>query len=280
MTTETYISLKSAAEELGLHYMTVYRYVRTGRLPAVKVDGEWRVRRSDLDFLAKDAADRPTRPRESQRPLLEERMIAGDEPGSWQILEGAMGSGADVEEIYLKLLIPAMRSIGDRWESGDIAVLDEHQATSVATRLVARLGPMFRKRGRRRGVVVIGAPAGDPHALASAFMADLLRGRRFEVLDLGGNTPAESFVEVVGRTDGVRAVGISVTAPDSDDAVRETVIAVKAAHPEVPVFVGGSAITSADHATELGADGWADETESALDLFETAVRRTDAEDPA
>ena len=268
MTTETYISLKSAAERLGLHYMTVYRYVRTGRLPAVKVDGEWRVRQSDVDFLGDDTGETAPRPREHQKPLLEERMIAGDEPGAWQIIELAMGSGADVEEIYIKLLIPAMRSVGERWETEDISVLDEHQATAVATRLVARLGPMFRRRGRRRGVVIIGAPAGDPHALAPAFLADLLRGRRFEVLDLGGNTPAESFVELVTKTDGVRAAAISATAPDNLDVVRDTIAAIREADPELPVFVGGHSIGSADLAAELGADGWAPDAEGALELFE------------
>lgn len=273
MTTETYISLKSAAEKLDLHYMTVYRYVRTGRLPAVKVDGEWRVRESDVDFLGADGPDRVPRPREEQRPALEERMIAGDEAGSWQIIELALGSGADVEEIYLKLLIPAMRSIGDRWESEDISVLDEHQATAVATRIVARLGPMFRKRGRRRGVVIIGAPSGDPHALAPAFLADLLRGRRFEVLDLGGNTPAESFVELATKTDGVRAVAISATAPDNLDVVTDTVAAIRDACPGIPILVGGHLISSREIAEQVGADDWAPDAVGALELFEEILVR-------
>ncbi|MDA8269090.1 MAG: helix-turn-helix domain-containing protein [Actinomycetota bacterium] len=33
------IGLQQAADRLGVHYMTVYRYVRTGRLPATKVGG-------------------------------------------------------------------------------------------------------------------------------------------------------------------------------------------------------------------------------------------------
>lgn len=273
MTTETYISLKSAAEELGLHYMTVYRYVRTGRLPAVKVDGEWRIRRSDLEFLKSDDDNRPAQPREAQQPLLEQRMIAGDEPGSWQIIERALASGADVEEIYVKLLIPAMQSVGDRWERDDLSVLDEHQATAVATRLVARLGPMFRRRGRRRGVIIIGAPSGDPHALAPAFLADLLRGRRFEVLDLGGNTPAESFIELATKTDGVKAVAISATAPDNLDVVRRTVDDIRAAcGPDLPILVGGNLIPDQATADAVGSDGWAAGTVGVLDLFESLAK--------
>lgn len=46
--TETPIGLRDAAERLGVHYMTAYRYVRLGVLPAEKVGGEWQVRPSDL----------------------------------------------------------------------------------------------------------------------------------------------------------------------------------------------------------------------------------------
>ena len=46
------IGLREASTVLALHYMTVYRYVRTGRLPARRVGGGWLVRRSDLEALA------------------------------------------------------------------------------------------------------------------------------------------------------------------------------------------------------------------------------------
>ena len=48
----TDVSLQEAADILGVHYMTAYRYVRTGRLPAQQVDNRWRVRRANLDRLA------------------------------------------------------------------------------------------------------------------------------------------------------------------------------------------------------------------------------------
>ena len=42
------LSLREAAEELGVHYMTVYRYVRLGMLPATKDGTVWRVDRNAL----------------------------------------------------------------------------------------------------------------------------------------------------------------------------------------------------------------------------------------
>src|ERR1700691_5905721 len=43
------VNLKQAAALLGVHYMTVYRYVRQGRLPAERIGTEWRVSRRVLE---------------------------------------------------------------------------------------------------------------------------------------------------------------------------------------------------------------------------------------
>ena len=42
------LNLKQVAAELGVHYMTAYRYVRTGRLVARRVGTGWIVATEDL----------------------------------------------------------------------------------------------------------------------------------------------------------------------------------------------------------------------------------------
>lgn len=270
--TDAVISLRAAAEELALHYMTVYRYVRTGRLPAVKVDGEWRVKRSDLALLHEPVTTGAPSTRARYRSRLQDRLLAADELGAWAVIESALSSGADVEEVYLRLLIPAMRDIGQRWEAGDLAVLDEHQATAVAIRLVGRMGPRFRRPGRRRGALITGAVSGDTHALAPAFLADLLRGRRFDVVDLGGDTPVESFVEVAGSTDGLRAVLLSCSTPDALPQVAATIHDLRASGCGVAILAGGR-VLSAQLAVELGADSGGSTAEEALDRIEELMGR-------
>ena len=43
------LNLKQVARLLDVHYMTAYRYVRQGRLPATWVDNGWQVHRDDLE---------------------------------------------------------------------------------------------------------------------------------------------------------------------------------------------------------------------------------------
>src|SRR5579871_4623953 len=138
------LNLQEVSDRLGVHYMTAYRYVRTGRLPATQIGSHWFVDPRDLSRLSAGAAvaGRPravTRQsaRMSATRRLQDRLIAGDEAGAWGIVEGRLGSGSNPDEILLDELSLAMRAVGEGWEAGDYTVDDEHRATGVATRVVA-----------------------------------------------------------------------------------------------------------------------------------------------
>ena len=75
------LTLAEAAQELGVHYMTVYRYVRTGRLPARQVAGEWQIEPADLARFreqatapARGARTRGARPRMAQPRVAQSRV--------------------------------------------------------------------------------------------------------------------------------------------------------------------------------------------------------------
>src|SRR4051794_38569193 len=91
------ISLHEAAERLGVHYMTVYRYVRTGRLNAERDGARWLVDTAELDRLVAGPRRRPRgRARAEAHHALAARLLAGDEAGSWAVVESAIASGASL----------------------------------------------------------------------------------------------------------------------------------------------------------------------------------------
>ena len=252
------ISLQEAASRLGVHYMTAYRYVRTGRLPARRDGAQWFVDPRDLDRMQRQDHARPAgrRAKADRTAILTARMTAGDEAGAWRVIDDALASGMDPAGVYLDLLAPVLRGVGAGWAAGTVTIAEEHRASAVALRLIGRLGPQFARRGRKRGIVIIGAPAGDQHSLPGAIVADLLRGEGFEVIDLGANTPDSSFAETVQDATRLVAVVIGVTAPGCDSAVESIVQALRRSGSTVPVLIGGAAISGADHALRLGADAW------------------------
>ena len=261
------MSLDDAAKVLGVHYMTAYRYVRQGKLAATRVKGVWQVTPHALEEFRTRATERATTPRsaiDARRTgdysgELLRCLVNADAGGAWQVVQRAIDAGSDMEEVYLEIVSPALADIGAQWSRGEIDISVEHQATAIVTRLVGQMSPRFVRRGRRRGDVLIGGPAGERHALALAMLADLLRLEGWEVFDLGADTPANSFVHAASRMDGLTAVGVSVTTPVAVPGAVEVVQALRRAiGDEVPVVLGGSAITDAGMARELGADFYAD----------------------
>jgi excisionase family DNA binding protein len=263
------VSLKDAAELLGVHYMTAYRHVRTGRLPARMVDGHWRVRLADLQPRATEVAT-PGRARRTRRGAdverLAQRLVSGDEPGAWRVVEDALAGGVEPVDVHLRLLAGAMHLVGDRWAAGTLTVDEEHRATAVCQRLVGRLGPLMARRGRTRGSVVLAGVDGDPHALGVAIAADVVRAAGWSVVDLGASVPAPSLARAAVRADRLVAVGISASSAGHETALGEAVAAVRSATPGVPVLVGGGAV-GADLAVALGADGWAADAAGLVDLL-------------
>lgn len=259
------LTITEAAELLGVHYMTVYKYVRTGRLQATKVGGGWLVEREDLDaFAHRSTVDERTHDVD-WCSRLGDRLIIGDEAGAWTVIESAMASGLEPKAVYLDVLSPALAEIGAGWARGELTISQEHRATAVTNRLIGRLGPRFTRPGRTRGSIVVGAVAGDQHAVPIAMAADLLRGRGFSVIDLGADTPVDSFVDAASTADRLIAVGISSTAADTDDSVIATANAVKE-QIGCPIVIGGNGI--GDRARALHADAITRSADEMLDAFD------------
>ena len=258
MSSGDHISLHEAADRLGVHYMTVYRYVRTGRLPARRDGAQWLIDPADLAKMRAPgrARSRPGRVRAEGPAKLAARMIAGDEAGAWAVVEATLASGVEPSDIYLDFLVPALRAVGDGWAAGEVTVADEHRAAAVAQRVIGRLGPRFARRGRKRGTIVVGAPPGDQHGIPCSIVGDLLRGAGFEVLDLGANTPVQSFVDSSQAANRLVAVVIGATTSKRDAQIRATVRALRQAGITAPILLGGAAIEDERQARRLGADCW------------------------
>jgi MerR family transcriptional regulator, light-induced transcriptional regulator len=250
------LTLQESAEALGVHYMTVYRYVRLGLLDATKAKGSWHVTAEALEAFRNGAGHGPVDAGVAApwSERLESRLVSGDGQGAWNVVESSMTSGMDPRGVYLEMLVPAMRRIGGKWAVGDLDIAVEHQATVIAMRIIGRLGPRFTRRGRPRGELILGAPAGEPHGLSTAILSDLMRLHGWNVNDLGANTPTGSFLHALRAVPETRAVGISMSQPSALRAVGECCAAIKSEFPMVLVVIGGQGLQDEQQALACGAD--------------------------
>jgi excisionase family DNA binding protein len=273
-------NLKQVARALDVHYMTAYRYVRQGRLPAERAGNVWLVEPADVEALAAERDQRETESEGEGRPVdwagrFRDRLLAGDEVGAWTVVSQALASGFTARRCLVDLVTAAMADVGEGVASGRLAIADQYVATATAQRIGARLGARFRRRGRSRGTVVLGAPTGERHALPIAVVSDLVRLAGFDVVELGADVPPEAFGLAARRVGDPLAVGIGVTTIDHLEAARATIARVHADAPGVPVLIGGQAVRSPEVASLMGVAVWAasgDEVVAAVERLADARR--------
>jgi MerR family transcriptional regulator, light-induced transcriptional regulator len=235
------VDLQTAAERLGVHYQTAYRWVRDGSIAAVKVGSTYEIAEHELERFI-DARSRPAPPPSrtvvrswaSQVQRLYLTLSIGDELGARQVIDRLADGGVPPLDICENLVAPTMRKIGDDWAAGAITVAEEHRASAIAARLLARFAA--HPRGRPRGVVIVGTPPTEQHGLPAAMAAVVLRADRWKVHHLDVQVPLEDLVAMI-RSCSADLVVLSLTWPDGlslgerfVDAVREEV--------RVPVLVG------------------------------------------
>ncbi len=256
------MTLQEAADELGVHYMTAYRYVRLGRLVASKEGNSWVVTEADLEDFRTTASE--PRERADWAGEFERLLIAGDPAAAWVLIEDALASSFTPAEVDLDIILPSMRSVGQRWAAGEIGIAEEHLASAVARRCVSRLSPRFHRRGVTRGTVVVAMGPGEWHQLGAEVLADLLRGENFHVLFLGANTPPEAVVLAIERAG--RPIACCLAAFQSAESVAAVTSAVEAAYPDMPLILGGPAVGSAERADELGGSHFVADLPSTVEL--------------
>jgi excisionase family DNA binding protein len=268
----TPLNLKQVAQRLGVHYMTAYRYVRQGHLPARQEGTVWVVDSADVDRFAEERDAPPTPADDGSRVDWSERvraqLVMGNEVEAWAMVDHALASGVTAQRAFIDLLGGSVAIVGSQVDAGEATTADLHIARVTAQRVAVRLGARFRRRRPSRGTVILGAPPGERHELPIAIIADLLRLEAFDVLELGPDAPADAFAVAAERAERPAVVGLGVTRIDHIESARQVVAAVKAAAPDVPVVVGGQAVRSPEVAALLGVDAWAPDGETVVATIE------------
>ena len=187
---------------------------------------------------------------EDLRPRLLGAMLAADRPAAESVIDAALRTGEDGVAIVDGLLAPAMREVGRLWETGDASIADERLATALAHRLLARIYPsLVTAESRSRGRVLLAGVDGEQHLFGLRMIADVLEGAGFDVRNVAGALPPEALATAVRRHRPV-LVGLADTMGGAA-RLRESVQAVRAVEPGVPLLLGGAgaeeAAGSVDH---------------------------------
>ena len=114
-------------------------------------------------------------------------------------LSKALYEGIPPEDIISEALSKGMDTIGRRFDDGDLFLPQVLVASKIMDDAMAILSERMNEgiTDRRRAIVVMGTVSGDIHDIGKNVCVAMLRGARYEVIDLGNDVSPEDFVKSV-----------------------------------------------------------------------------------
>ena len=118
--------------------------------------------------------------------------------------------------------------------------------------------------------MVLGTVQGDLHDIGKNLVGMMAEGAGFTIVDLGTDTSAERFI-AAAKEHRAKIVGMSALLTTTMIYMRTVVQKFKEAGlGDVKLCIGG-APTSSDYAQQIGADGYAADAASAVELFKRMI---------
>jgi corrinoid protein of di/trimethylamine methyltransferase len=197
-------------------------------------------------------------------------LVECEEPGLVAVLsQQALDQGEEPLTIINQGLVPGMEMVGDKFQTGEYFLPHMVLAANAMQQAMELLQPELLARQQSvdvPGVFVIGSVKGDIHEIGKSLIATMMLANGFRVYDLGVDVAPETFVEKVQETD-ADLVGLSALLTTTMKAQRDVLEALQEAgiRDRVKVMVGGAPVTK-EWAESIGADGYAEDVVSAVEL--------------
>ena len=209
--------------------------------------------------------------------LMNQLLFEGKHEPVKQMTEQGLAEGRPAMEVLEDGLIAGMRVVGEDFKHNRIFVPEVLLAARAMKAGMAVLRPLLteRKGGAASAVIVMGTVKGDLHDIGKNLVGMMAEGAGFTIVDLGTDTSAERYIEAVRKHDAA-ILGMSALLTTTMVYMRTVVQKMKEAGLDhVKICVGGAPV-SADYAKDIGADGYAADAASAVELFKKLLGIADS----
>jgi 5-methyltetrahydrofolate--homocysteine methyltransferase len=203
---------------------------------------------------------------------IKETVLKGKVGEIADLVRGALDEGVPPQEIIDQGLIVGMDEVGVRFKNDEMFIPEVLVSAKTMHTGMEVLRPLLESKGlKSAGKVVLGTVKGDLHDIGKNLVRMMLQGAGFEVVDLGVDQSAESFVEAV-RSKGAQVVAMSALLTTTMTEMAGVIEALKQAwlRDQVKVMVGGAPV-SQEFAESIGADGYAPDAATAVEKLKELV---------
>jgi len=184
-----------------------------------------------------------------------------------ELVKEKIAQGVAPEEILADAR-SAMEVVGKRFESCEYFIPDLMMAGEILKEIADEVKPLMKKQqgAAKAGKVIIGTVAGDIHDIGKDIVTFMLDVSGFDVLDLGIDVSAETFVAKIKEFQ-PRVVGLSGFLTLAFDSMKNTIAAIEKAglRDKVKIMIGGGQIDDAVR-VYVGADAYGKDAVAGVQL--------------
>lgn len=206
---------------------------------------------------------------------LAQAVIDGEPEDAEQLAKDALAQGLDPLTCVNEGLTKGIQKVGELFASGEYFLPELIIGAEAMKQALAVLEPAMVGDQSREvvGRVVLGTVEGDMHEIGKTLVGTMLIANGFQVFDIGVDKSAAEFISTAKEND-ADIVGASALLTTTMLQQKKLIEALGEAGlgEKVKVMVGGAPVTDS-FASEIGADGYAEDAISAVDL---AFRLIDA----
>jgi corrinoid protein of di/trimethylamine methyltransferase len=206
---------------------------------------------------------------------IAQAVVDGEPEDAKALAEQALEMGLDPLACIDQGLTKGIQRVGELFSSGEFFLPELIIGADTMKAALEILEPAMLADQKREVVakVVLGTVKGDLHEIGKTLVGTMLTANGFQVIDIGVDKPVDDFITAI-KESGATIVGASALLTTTMLEQRKLIESLKQAglRQQVKVMVGGAPVT-ASFADEIGADGFAEDAISAVNL---AFRLADA----
>jgi len=206
---------------------------------------------------------------------IADEVLKGNSDSVEVLTNKALSQDISAEDILNNGLVAGMDIVSEKFKNNEIFIPEVLISAKSMYSGLGILKPLLAESNvKSKGKVVIGTVKGDLHDIGKNIVAMLLQGAGFDVVDLGADVPKEKFLEFV-KEEQADILGMSALLTTTMIFMKDIIEMLKNAglRENVKVIIGGAPVTES-YATQIGADGYAPDAASGVDLAKKLLGKT------
>lgn len=186
--------------------------------------------------------------------------------GADEITRQLLEQGASAGDILSKALIIGMEKVGIKFRENKVFVPQVLMSAKAMSTALVYLKPLFAEgNADRKGTFIIGTVEGDLHDIGKNLVAMIVEGNGYEVIDLGTNVKAETFISKAAEHPNA-VLGLSALLTTTMGNMEKIVQALKDKNPQTKVCIGGAPVSS-DFCSKIGADAYSADPQGVVEYL-------------